>query len=552
MTPVIVAVGLAMATAGAPVGLAPAAAFAPGPEAGPPSIAIEGRLSLRPLARPEGMKVLRDDFPESPDRRGRWPPLDIDLVGDGPDIVPVIRESRAPAGAWTWVAAPGRAWSEPADGGGARLVLPVALEEANANCLHNGRLLVRFDRRGALVAATAQFDAEDCPYYRFDAWSRVPAAFMPGAVADAGAVAARHRAERASRPASASLEALHAAYPAIDIAALARAAGPAAVWGLDDGRTDFVAPCPTRAGDDPACDGRALPSYSTAKSLVGAQGLMRLEALAPGVSLESVAGHVPACAAAGGWDRVRLMDLLDMTSGHYRLDGPEADEDSPATTPFFTATSAAAKTAFACAQPRKAPPGTHFTYHTADSYLLGVAMTDALRRRGLGHDVYDDLIRPVWRSIGQSPMLDDTRRTADREALPFTGFGLAYTRDDIVRAARFVAHGGGIDGRPWLDPALLDAALQRSAPGAGAPVFPHIVYRLGFWARDVAPLIGCGRPVWVPFMSGYGGISIVLFPNDVRFWSFNEDSHFDWGAAAAEADKIRPLCAKPGADLRGG
>jgi hypothetical protein len=215
------------------------------------------------------MKVLRDDFPESPDRRGRWPPLDIDLVGDGPDIVPVIRESRAPAGAWTWVAAPGRAWSEPADGGGARLVLPVALEEANANCLHNGRLLVRFDRRGALVAATAQFDAEDCPYYRFDAWSRVPAAFMPGAVADAGAVAARHRAERASRPASASLEALHAAYPATSPPWRAPPGRPPSGGWTTAGRTSSPparpAPATTRRATDGPCRPIRPPSPWSAR-----------------------------------------------------------------------------------------------------------------------------------------------------------------------------------------------------------------------------------------------------------------------------------------------
>jgi CubicO group peptidase (beta-lactamase class C family) len=269
---------------------------------------------------------------------------------------------------------------------------------------------------------------------------------------------------------------------------------------------------------------------------------MRLEALVPGVARESVAAHVPACAAAGGWDEVRLIDLANMVSGHYRLDGPEADEDSPATAPFFLAADSARKIAFACAQPRRSPPGPHFAYHTADSFLLGVAMTDVLERRGLGRDVYDDLIAPIWSSIGQSPMLDVTRRTVDGAALPFTGYGLAYTRDDIVRAARFLARGALVDGKPWLDRSLLEDALQRAAPGSGAQVFPRIVYRLGFWARDVAPLIGCARPVWVPFMSGYGGISVVMFPNDVRFWSFGEDDHFDWGEAAREVEKIRPLC----------
>jgi hypothetical protein len=322
--------------------LAPATAFAPGSDALPPVTAIQGRLSLLAISRPDGMSVHRDDFPETPDRRARWPRLDVDLVGDGDEVIPVVRSADADAGAaWSWIVTPGRAWREPSEGGGVRVALPVALEETNANCLHNGRLLLRFDGGGALVAAIVQFDAEDCPYYRFDAWSRAPASFTPGVVSGAAELIARHHAERAARPPTATLADLRAAYPAIDLAALARAAGPGAVWGLDDGRTDFVAPCPTRAGVDPACDERALPSYSVAKSLVGAQGLMRLEALAPGVAQESVAAHVSACARAARWDAVRLIDLLDMTSGHYRLDGPEADEDSPAMGPFFAGTTAA-------------------------------------------------------------------------------------------------------------------------------------------------------------------------------------------------------------------
>jgi hypothetical protein len=535
--------GEVVRSASAPA-LFPTSAFAPSAAARATSLHLEGHLSLRPRGRPDYLAVLKDSYPETPDRRPRWPDLDVDLVADGLHVIPALAQPQASPGApWSWVLAPGRIWSEPQDHGGARLLLPVALEEANANCVHNGRLLVLFDAAGAVIGAAAQVDSEGCAYFRFDAFARVPATFAAGPVAGGSEIVTRYRAEVAARPHSASLADLHQTYPSLDIAALARAAGPSAVWGLDDGRSDFVAPCMTRAGEDPLCQGRALPSYSTAKSLVGAQGLMRLEALAPGSALARVADHVPECAADRGWSEVRLIDLLDMTSGHYRLEGPEADEDSPAMAAFFDAATAARKLAFACGQPRRSDPGAHFAYHTADSFLLGAAMSDLLRRRRLGEDLYGDVITPIWRAIGQSPMLDATRRTADARALPFTGFGLAYTRDDIVRAARFLAHGGGVDGRPWLEPHLLADALQRASPGSGAHVSPHIVYHLGFWARDVGPLIGCPRAVWTPFMSGYGGISVVMFPNDVRFWSFNEDNHFDWGEAAAEVDKIRPLCA---------
>jgi hypothetical protein len=485
--------------------------------------------------------VLTDRAPEHPDRRGAWPDLDIDLVQDGHRLIPVQRGPIASSNPeWDWVVEPGRVWIDPGDAGFTRAVLPVALEERNANCLHNGRLLILAGPGGEVSKAAVQFDADTCDYYRFDAWSLVPARWAPGPVAGRDAIIAR---DRSGQMATSSLAALREAYPTLDVDALSRAAGPFAVWGLDDGRAHYAAPCETRAGEDPFCAVRDLPSYSTAKSLVGAQALFRLEAIKPGIVNETVAAHVPACAARGGWGDVRLIDLLDMASGHFRLNGAQADEDSAAMTPFFRSTTEAAKVDFACAQPRKAAPAKVFTYHTADSFLLGVAMTDALRRTGAGADIYDDLVRPIWRAIGESPTLDVTRRTYDAGAQPFTGWGLTYTRDDVVRAGRFLAAAGEIDGRPYLDRALLLDALQISRPGSGFEAAgPHFRYRHGFWARDIGPLIGCGHAVWTPFLSGYGGISIVLFPNDVRFYAFNDQDHFDWAQAALEVNKMRPLC----------
>jgi CubicO group peptidase (beta-lactamase class C family) len=234
-----------------------------------------------------------------------------------------------------------------------------------------------------------------------------------------------------------------------------------------------------------------------------------------------------------------------MASGHYVSAGPETDENAPAMAAFFGSTTAAEKLAFACAQPRKAPPGQIWVYHTADSFLLGAAIADVLRGAGLGRDVYDDLVSPIWRAIGQSAYLDTTRRTYDAQAQPFTGWGLIYARDDVVRAARFLAGGGVVEGRPMLAPTLLAEALQKKDPGGGfeALGLPNLRYRHGVWARNIARLIGCAHPVWTPFLSGYGGISIVLFPNGVTFYAFGDAGHFDWGEAAAQAGRIRPMCA---------
>ena len=525
-------------------GLAPIAAFMPGPGARPARFQVSGRLTLTPGARPDGFQIRVDATHPTPDQRQAWPSLSLALISDGDRLIPLqVGPLPATHPDWDWRVEPGRVWSEPGDGKAVRVLLPVTLEERNANCVHNGRLLALIAPGGVVGRAIVQFDADTCLYYQFDAWTLAQATFTPGAVAGAEAMIRRDRDERGRRLKTRDLDDLARAYPGLDLAALQRAAGPKAVWGLAVGDTHYAAPCPTRAGDDPLCAERDLPSYSTAKTLVAAQALMRLAALRPGVQDETVTAHVPACARAGGWSDVRLIDLLDMASGHFVLPQPEGDEDAAATQAFFDAETADQKLAFACGAPRKAAPGSTFIYHTADTFLLGAAMTDLMRRQGLGNDLYADLIQPIWRSIGQSAALDATRRTYDAAALPFSGWGLVYHRDDVIRAARFLDHGGQIDGRPYLDPRLLAQGLQKSEPGGGlTAILPEMRYRHGFWARDVAPVIGCGHPVWTPFLSGYGGISIVLFPNAVQFYAFNDDNHFDWTAAVREVDKIASLC----------
>jgi hypothetical protein len=535
-------------TGAAPLtGLSDARMFAKPPLAVGPASRFEGHLALRPAAAPDGIAVLRDDYARrGADSRLKLPDLDIDLVADGDRLIPARRgpiPSASPD--WEWVVEPGSVWSNPGDGAFSRASLPVALEERNANCVHNGALVLLFRADGTVSRAAVQFDADTCLYSKFDAWSLVAAAYRPGPIAGAQAIVARDRATRAARLPLRPLAELAATHPGLEVAALSRAAGPFAVWGPVDEGTHYVGGCPTRAGPDPACDERDLPSYSTAKSIVGALALMRLERLRPGIAGEKVADHVPACAKAGGWGDVRLVDLADMASGHYVSAGEEADENSSAMNAFFLSTTAADKTAFACGQPRREKPGGRFVYHTADSFLLGVALADVLRKDfGQDKDLYDDLVRPIWARLTLSPTLDVTRRTLDAAAQPFTGWGLTYHRDDLVRAVRFLWQGGRISGEPQLDPALLEAAMQRAHPGAGLTAgSPRDRYLHGFWARDIAPLIGCPHPLWTPYLFGYGGIEVVLFPNDVQFYAFNDEDWFDWSAAVAEVNKIRSLCA---------
>ena len=532
-------------------GPVPLAAFGPPADAEAPAGRFAARLTLDVSATGLAIKVLHDDTGDSSAAlaaRATLPPFAFDLVQDGGDLIPVRRGVIAgDHPAWDWVVEPGRVWREAGDRGWLRAAVPFALQERNANCLHNGVLTFLFKPDGSVSGVALEIASETCAYLKFDAWATVPARLTPVAIPEADAVVAAWRNEVAARLPVRPLADLARLRPDVNLAAFALApptdGDPPTAYGLVVDGVHYAGACQTRQGDYPFCDVLDLPSYSTAKSIVGGVGLMRLEALHPGSARALIADHVPACAKGDDWRGVTLADALDMATGLYGSTAFEADENAPAGRVFFDVEDHAAKAAYACGHfHRRAAPGTTFVYRTADTYLLGSAMSDLLRDAGEG-DLYDDLVAPLWRSLRLSPTIMGTRRTYDAARQPFTGWGLTYHRDDILRIAGWLADGAVLDGRPALDAGLLDRALQRDPAHPGLPAGgPTYRYKAGFWARDISGPLGCARPVWAPFMSGFGGISVVLLPGDVTYYYFGDSGVFDWAPAAVEAARIRDMC----------
>jgi hypothetical protein len=116
--------------------------------------------------------------------------------------------------------------------------------------------------------------------------------------------------------------------------------------------------------------------------------------------------------------------------------------------------------------------------------------------------------------------------------------------DDVAKLARFFESTNNLPGQ-LLDPAMYRAALQREPGDRGlrASEDGSLVYNNGFWAVRVAGLPGCDADRFVPFMSGYGGISLVLMPNDVAYYYFSDGGDFRFMRAVREAARIRPYCA---------
>jgi hypothetical protein len=70
-------------------------------------------------------------------------------------------------------------------------------------------------------------------------------------------------------------------------------------------------------------------------------------------------------------------------------------------------------------------------------------------------------------------------------------------------------------------------------------------YHNGFWYYDLnqdSHGFGCGTAKWVPYMSGFGGISVVLFPNGMVYYNFSDGDDMTWITTAVELDKIASMC----------
>ncbi len=558
--------GAASPAAGAAAGPWPMSAFALPDDARAPRQVFEGHLQLLAQRPGAGFRVLLDRYgyaaaasnraPDS-DRAPalHLPAFDFEFIQSGDALIPLQRgaiESEDPQ--WEFILEPGKVWQESGDSDYSRASLPFALEERNANCMHNGVLTFLFRGDGALSDVAYEIGQETCSYFQFDAWGRVAARFVPGAVKDRQGVLARYADELAHRMPSRPIGTLAVDHPGADPNRFGSPAEvPAAsmtLYGVMVDGVNYIGGCQTRFGSYPYCGQLDLPSYSLAKSLVGGLLSMRMALLYPGVMDARISDFVPECTPADGWQQVTFANVLDMASGHFQSSDFEVDEDAPQFRGFLDAEDHAGKLAFACRQyPLRARPGSVWVYHTSDTYLLGTALSAYYRRlQGPQADLFEQQwVEQLWAPLHLSPAVAVPRRTRGAVRQPFTGYGLTLQADDVAKLAAFINGGDGrLDGEQRLDRRLLDAALQRDAAqrGLATPV-KDLRYQHGFWAWNAQSSLGCRDPVWIPFMSGFGGITVALMPNGIDYYYFSDGNVLSWARAAAEADRMRPFCRHP-------
>lgn len=531
-------------------------AFALPVEAAQPSHNFEGRLVLQGEATGGGFDEQKDTFRytgNSDTTRKHLPEFDFDFVQTGTHIFPVERGAIASSHPeWEYIFSPGRVWQENNDFGYSRVSIPFALMQKNANCVHNGAMSLLFKDDGSVSKVSYQISAETCLYFKVDMWGLLDATYTPASVSNATALKADYQAEVANRMPRKPFSDLASDYPGVDLSAFSapNSTDPTHVtlYGFVINGTHYSGGCETRNGPYPFCEAMVVPSYSAAKSTFGGVASMRLEQKYPGTFSTVISNYVPACAADGNWSDVTVHNALDMATGNYGSGLYLSDEGRSHTNGLFLSEDHASKINYSCTQySRKSAPGTKWVYHTSDTYILGRTLNEYLKAtEGSTKDIFaDTIVEEIWKPINLSPTAQFTRRTYDSVAQPFTGWGLMWMADDVAKITNFLnVDDGQIGGQAMLDPTQLSAAMQKDINDRGLdiPIADPFKYNNGMWAHEVSSSLGCANNTWIPFMSGYGGITIVMMPNDTTYYMFSDDDTYFWLDAAIESNSISNAC----------
>jgi len=485
---------------------------------------------------------------------GTLPAFDFEFVQVGSHIIPKTRGLIVSGniGApdyqdWNYILEPGRVWDENNDQGYSRVAIPFALQENQANCTHNGVLTFAFKDDGSITNVAVQVGGETCLYFQYDLWDLVPAQYVIANVSGAATLISDYEAEVLNRLPVKPIAEMANDFPGLLPANIAAEQSSApTTHGVLYAGVHYAAPCSTRHGDYPFCEVMGLPSYSTAKTAVANFSHALLTQQDSNARNISVSNYVLECqdginGTSSIWSDVSVENVLDMATGNYRLSSYEGDEGSSATVnEFFLTFTHAEKVAHACERYiRKDAPNTHFSYHSSDTYIAGVAMDDYYTG-----DLFNKLVDEVYKPLNLSPATYSIVRTEQSPAYPYWSHGMTWHADDMVKLGQLINDRGVINGQQVLDGNIMDDMLVKGGDLGLETYGSESRYLNGVWTYDMGQRASpiCPTGSWVSYMSGYGGIGVVLFPNGAVYYYVSDSGSYAFGGAEVELNKISNIC----------
>ena len=417
------------------------------------------------------------------------------------------------------------------------ITLPFSLIHKSANCIHNGIGVFSISNDNQISNIIFEIASETCAYYKFDYVGLYSANFQ--------FTNALPNLSNNSDKNIISIENLYKRYNLTNKSFLnSDYIDPSNVtmFGLIDSNNHYVSSCMTRLGNYPFCDQILLPSYSLAKSIAGTFSLSLLESQYGSISNLYVSDLVPECYGRK-WKNVTLNNLSDMSTGQYFNSTHDFDESSVASSEvIFMFEEHKDKIKKACsAFPKKTKPGTRFVYHTSDTYILGLALNNYLQSNSNRKDYFNDVLIPFLEANNLSQTSQSVLATNDNIKQSYTGWGMFFLRSDLDRLATII-HNIKNNSSTQLT-YLYDALNPNDNNSLLAIPSVNIYYNNGFWSRKFDKnIFNCSEDVWIPFMSGFGGITFAFFPNGMSYYYFSDGYEFAWESAIFSSHSIKPFC----------
>ncbi len=540
-----------------------------------PSQSFEGTLTLNNTATSGNFTKLTDIFNLIPSGSSAWKHVatfSFQFVQNGSYFIPAQQGLIYTGNAdWNYIIGPGRVWLENSDNGYMRVALPFALVQRNQNCVHNGEMTFLFNSSKSPNVSNVyyQITKETCYPMTFNMWGQVTATYTPGKVANDTAIENAEAAEVTNRMPTKPFSVLTTDFPSagLMLSNFTKAfTNPSAIttYGLVINGTNYSSGnnCQTRFGNYAFCGDMRLPSYSIAKSAFADTAMMRLgELYGTGVYSLLIKSYVPQYVDGGNWNSTTFTDASDMATGNYNSSSYMSDENSTQTSNFLDAEAYNSKIADAFVfKNHFSTPDTVWVYQSVAQFILTQGMNAYLRQQqGSSADIFNRVLNDVYTPIDISQGGQTTIRTDNSTTGKPNGYyGLLLIQDDVAKIGNFLNNGNGvINGTQILEPTRLQESLFRNPnvtglltsmvtdPDTGKAVYPNsMFYKDSYWGKTMTPgefpQYSC--TFRVPFMSGYGGNTVLLLPNGVTYYIFSEGDEFHWYDAVNEINKIAPLC----------
>lgn len=376
-------------------------------------------------------------------------------------------------------------------------------------------------------------------------------------------------------------------------------------YGLYINGVNYVSACQSRSDDYAFCSEMRWPSYSVSKSMFVETALSRLgQQFGSSVYSRILSNYISQYTVGGTWTSTTFDNMADMASGNYNSSGFETDEGSTAMTNFLDAipyynygsptSQSKIYNAFSMFKTNYATPGTLWVYHSDDAFLLTAAMqVFAQGQLGSSTNLWTKTLSDVFSNLNVSQGMQQVMRTAcnnnstssncsttigdgglSGSGEPIGAYGMYLIQDDVAKLGYFFNNNNGaINGTQILDPAREDDTMVRTSnlglitPDSGFYTGTPIVantnhYNNEYWTKywttsEFPPNSGATEngglatnpfnstftcQFWIPYMSGYGGNSVLLLPNNAVYYLFSDDNEFYWTYAVEQINLIKPMC----------